>query len=83
MSMEQTEPSRKNWVEIPPALKGHLDRAYTMALKVSALTTAANAINDDDRLRDLRIEIIQELNALTDSLTDALDTPERFAQVAA
>lgn len=80
MIVEQMKPSRKNWVGIPSALQSHFDRTHALAIKVAALMTAVNAISNDDKLRDLRIEMIQELDGMASELEDALDAPERFAE---
>ena len=83
INMEQTELGRKNWVVIPPALGPHFDRAHSLAVKVSAMVNAIDAIFDDESLRGLCSEMIHKLGILANELDDALDTPERFAQVAA
>lgn len=83
MNMEQTELGRKNWVKIPSELSPHFDRAHSLAVKVSAIVNAIDAIYDDESLRGLCSEMIHKLGILANDLDDALDTPERFAECAA
>gem|GEM_PF-3082631 len=67
---------------MPPGLRGHLSRMFTLSLQAEALANSLNAIIGASDLEDVRVEITIALAKIAAALSEGLDTPERFGVTA-